>query len=84
MFGLFKKKTKKKLSREDLIAQAQQNARKAREEIGEENVQRLAEALGNMHKPDHRSEGKNAQDRIRNMDKGHVADNLKALLGDDK
>ncbi|PJB72417.1 MAG: hypothetical protein CO093_03010 [Alphaproteobacteria bacterium CG_4_9_14_3_um_filter_47_13] len=78
------RKDPKKLSREELIAQAQQNARKAREELGEENIRRLAEALQQMNSPAHQSEGKRAQEKIRQMDKGHIADNLKIILKEDK
>ncbi len=86
MFGFFRKKKTKdnKPSREEILRQAQENARKAREEIGDENIQRMAEALQKMHDPDYQSAGKQAQDEIEKMDKGHVADNLKLLLEEDK
>lgn len=51
MFGFFKGSKKKgtatsgKSSREDLIKQAMLNAQKAREEIGEENIQKMAAKL---------------------------------------
>lgn len=85
MFDFFKKKKKKtpqKLSREELIKQAQENARKAREEIGDENLKRMAEALKRMEDPNAHSPGKQAQEKIKKMDKGRVADELKILLDD--
>ncbi len=84
MFGLFKKKKKNAPSREQIIAQATQNARKAREEIGDENLQKMAAALKRLEDPAQQSEGKQAQDKIKKMDKGHVADNLKIILEEDK
>jgi len=87
MFGLFKDKKKKKEgqkpSREEIIAQANANARKAREEMGEENILRLAEAIKRMEDPSHQSAGKRAQEDIKKMDKAHVADNLKIILKED-
>ena len=83
MFGLFKKKKPPaKPSREDIIAQAKENARKAREEIGDENIQRLAQALRRMEDPARQSPGKQAQEEIKKLDKGRVADELKILLED--
>lgn len=83
MFGLFRKNKKnKQLSREDIIKQAQANAAKAREEIGEENIKKLADALAKLDDPHYQSEGKSAREKIRAMDKGHVADNLKIFLDD--
>ncbi|MCB9990092.1 MAG: hypothetical protein H6867_01770 [Rhodospirillales bacterium] len=79
MFGLFKKKSKKP-SRDDIIAQAKQNAAKARAEIGQENLDRIARALMDENK----SEGLKARDEIRKMDQAHVADNLKITLREDK
>ena len=85
MFGIFgkdKKKKQKTMSREDIIKQAQLNARKAREEIGEENVQRMADALRKIDDPKAGSDGHKAREEIRSMDKGKVADNLKIMLDD--
>ncbi len=86
MFGLFKKKPKQKTpqSREEILAQAQKNAAKARNEIGEENLQRMAEALRRMDDPNYQSAGKSARDTIRGMDKGKVADNLKIMLDEER
>lgn len=82
MFSFFKKKKPEKPSREDIIAQAKENARKAREEIGDENLQRLAEALRRMEDPASGSPGKQAKETIKKIDKGRVADELKMLLED--
>ena len=85
MFDFLKRKKKEtKPSREELIAQATANARKAREEIGDENLQRLAEAIRKMDDPNYQSEGKRAQEQIKQMKEGHVADNLKIILKEDK
>lgn len=95
MFDFLKKKNKSgkqsekgggatAASRADLIAQAQENARKARAEIGDENIQKLAQALQKMNNPDKKSDGQRAREQIMNMDKGHVADNLKIILKEDK
>ena len=80
MFGIFKKKKAKdgKPSREELIAQAQANMRAARQEIGEENIDRLAQLLSE----DGRTPGSRAREQIRKADKGHVADNIKIMLGE--
>ena len=83
MFGLFKGKKKKGAkpeSREELIAQAQENARKAREEIGDETIQKIARALSG----DNGSAGSRAREEIRGMDKGKVADNLKLFMDEKK
>jgi hypothetical protein len=61
-----------------LREQAMENARKARAEIGEETLQKIAAALEEKN----RSAGKKARDEIRNMDKDRVAQHLKDLLAD--
>lgn len=77
MFGLFKNDKKgKKLARDEIIAQAKENAAKARQEIGQENLDRIARALMDENK----SEGLKARDKIRAMDQAKVADNLKIML----
>lgn len=81
MFDLFKKKKPpQKPSREELIAQATANAAKARTEIGQENLDRIARALMEENK----SEGLKAREKIRRMDQGRVADNLKSMLDEKK
>jgi hypothetical protein len=62
--------------REALKAEAMANARAARAQIGDETLQKIAQALSEQNK----SPGKKAQDQIRAMDKGHVADHIKSLL----
>jgi uncharacterized protein (UPF0297 family) len=86
MFGLFKKKKKDPadMNREELIAHAQENAAKAREEIGDENIQKLADAIRRMDDPNYQSAGKQAREKIRTMDEGHIADNLKITLKETK
>lgn len=64
--------------REALKAEAMANARAARAQIGDETLQKIARALSEQNK----SPGKKAQDQIRAMDHGHVADHLKSLLDD--
>ncbi len=64
--------------REALKAEAMANARAAREAIGDETLQKIAKALSEQNK----SPGKRAQDQIRAMDNGHVADHIKSLLDD--
>ncbi len=77
MFGIFKKK-KAKPSREEILAEAKANAARARAEIGQENLDRIARALTEENK----SEGLKARNEIRAMDKAKVADNLKIMLDD--
>lgn len=86
MLGFFKKRKppEKKPSREEIIAQATKNARKAREEIGDENIQKMAAALKRLEDPAQQSNGKQAQEQIKKMDQGHVADNLKIILKEDQ
>ncbi len=70
------------ISKEAAKAQALANARNARAEIGEENLQRLAQLLQQQKKEP--SPGMKAREIIRAMDKGKVADNLRALMQEDK
>jgi len=77
MFGLFKSKDQKAADKSAKIrAQALENARAAREAIGDETLQKIAHALSEGQK----SEGKRAQEKIRQMDKERVAEHLKSLL----
>jgi hypothetical protein len=66
------------LDREAAKAAAMANARKARAQIGDENLQKLAALLEGQMK----SEGLKAREKIRQMDSGHVADTLRDLLDD--
>lgn len=78
MFWKKKKKVPKKLSREALIAQAKANAAKARAEIGEDTLQKIA---ANMRKKE-QSAVEQAKEKIRQMDKDKVADHLKIMIED--
>lgn len=57
-------------------AEAMANARAARERLGDDTIQKIAEALREQ------SAGKQARDKIREMDKARVAEHLKSLLED--
>lgn len=83
MFGFLKKNKggkNKKPSREELIADAKANAARARADIGQENIEKMAAAL----RQEEMSEGKKAQERVKNMDKEKVADHLKIMIDEDK
>ena len=82
MFWNKKKKSKKKdeksdkPSREDLIAQAKANAAAAREEIGDETLDKIREAmLARENNPLEQAKAK-----IKAMDKQKVADSMKVML----
>ena len=88
-FGdFFKPKSKKDVSpvetapvsdearRAAIRAEAMATARAARERLGDDTIQKIAEALREQ------SAGKAARDKIRDLDKGRVADHLKSLLDD--
>lgn len=52
MFGIFKKKPKAKpQKREDVVAEAMKNARAARAEIGEETLDKIADAIRKKNSP---------------------------------
>lgn len=57
-----------------LRAEAMENARKARENLGDETIQKITEALNAQ------SAGKLARDKIRDMDKERIAEHLRSLL----
>lgn len=80
MFGKNKKTEAEKAAEKSaaLRAQALENARAARERLGDETIQKIANALSEQNK----SAGKKAQDQIRAMDKAVVAQHLKSLLDD--
>ncbi len=85
MFGLFGKKKKKqkasaKPSREQIIAQAQANARKAREEIGDETIQKIAKALSKKEN----SEFEQARRKIKSLDDERVADNIRYMIDEER
>lgn len=60
-----------------LRAEAMENARAARERLGEDTIQKIAAALGEQ------SAGKKAQRELQAMDKAQIADHLKIMIGDD-
>jgi hypothetical protein len=73
-------------SRAEIIAQAQANARAARAEIGQENLNRMKEAIlrgSQPPAPPPVSPGERARELIRGMDKGRLADQVKLLLEED-
>ena len=59
-----------------LRAEAMQNARAARERLGDDTIQKIAAALGEQ------SAGKKAQRELHGMEKAHIADHLKIMLKD--
>ncbi len=79
MFGKNKTEAEKAAEKSaSLRAQALENARAARERLGDETIQKISNALSEQNK----SAGKKAQDQIRAMDKAVVAQHLKSLLDD--
>lgn len=77
MFGIFKKKPKAKpQKREDVVAEAMKNARAARAEIGEETLDKIADAIRKKEQ----SDLERAKAKIKAMDDDRIADNLKAML----
>jgi len=73
-----KKEDPKKTACEELIAQAKANAAKARAEIGDETLQKIAENIRRKEQ----SATEQAKARIRAMDKDKVADHIKFMLED--
>lgn len=73
-----KKKAPKKLTREELLAQAKANASKARAEIGDETLQKIAAAMQKKEQ----SATEQAKNKIRAMDQNKVADHLKIMIED--
>lgn len=80
MFGIFKKKEPKKKSREELIAEAKANAAAAREQIGDETLDKIAEMMAKKEN----SEFNRMKAEIEKIDSGKVADNLKYMIEEDK
>ena len=71
-----KKKEAKKLSREEIIAQAKANAAAAREEIGDETLEKIREAL--LQKENNPFE--QAKAKVKSMDRQKVADSVSDWL----
>lgn len=85
-FGKKDKKTPPKPSRAEIIAQAQANARKARAEIGEETIKKIAESFveeqEKKEKAARQARIDRARDDIRAMDKDKVADQIRSMIKD--
>lgn len=93
MFDWFKPKAKKASSttpvpaqkqnpatrREDLIREANANAKMARDAIGQDTLDKLVRAIQKKHEIDTTSPAAQARKILEQMDKGHMADFLKAL-----
>lgn len=61
-----------------LREEAMKNVKDARERLGDETIQKIAEALKAQ------SAGKIARDKIREMDKERIAEHLRSLLEEDR
>ena len=89
MFDWFKPKTPKstppaapkKPGRAEIIAQAQENARAAREAIGEETLERLADMIHKKMK-DQTSPAAQARKIIEKMDTEKITEHLRYLRND--
>ena len=73
------KKDPKKLTREQIIAQAKANAAAAREEIGDETLQKIKEAMEKRES----SAFAQAKKKVKSMDDDKVRDNLSQWLKED-
>ena len=78
MFSFFKKDKKKAAAQKSAAvrAQALENMRGARERIGEDTIQEIAAILREKDS----SPMRQAEAQIKALDKGRIADNLKAML----
>lgn len=78
MFDFFKKNKKKDTAQKSaaIRAQALDNMRAARERIGEDTIQEIAAIL----RAKDSSPMRQAEAQIKALDKGRIADNLKAML----
>jgi len=68
-----------KLSREEIIAQAKANAAIAREEIGDETLEKIKQAMLKKEQ----SAFEQAKKRVKSMDEDKVRDNLRGWLRED-
>jgi len=68
-----------KLSREEIIAQAKANAAAAREEIGDETLEKIKQAMLKKEQ----STFEQAKKRVKSMDDDKVRDNLRFWLRED-
>lgn len=82
MFWKKKKPTKKTqgLTREQILAQAKANASAAREEIGDETLEKIKAALAKKEN----SPLMQAKNKVKAMDDNKVRDNLSLWLKEDK
>ncbi len=69
-----------KPSSADIRAEALANARAARERIGDETIQRIAQALSEKEN----SPFEQARAKLRALDQDRLADNIRALLDEKK
>lgn len=77
----FKSKEQKAQARSQAIrAQALENARKARNSIGEETLDRVREKLIEQQKKPAKSEAELAREQILAMNKDRVVDHLRVML----
>ena len=74
MFWKKKPKKAEKPSREQILAEAKENARKATEAIGEDTLARVRAHI----EKDENNEFHQALKRIKSMDKDRIADNIRA------
>jgi uncharacterized alpha-E superfamily protein len=92
MFNWFKPKksvapatsAQKPQSREEIVAAAMQNARDAREAIGEETLAKLSALLQKKQMQDTTSPASQAKKIIQQMDKDKVSDFLKFVIREDQ
>lgn len=77
------KPIRKKESRDEIVATAMENARRAREAIGQETLDRIAEAMRKQQEKKN-SPMEQAKKILQEMDKAELADHLRALRGEDK
>lgn len=63
-------------SREELLAEARENARRARENIGEETLDRIAAAMQKKQL----SATEQAKEKIKKLDQDKVADHIRAMI----
>ena len=95
MFGFGKGKKSKEKTKAELIAEAQANARKAREVLGQETIDNIASQL-EEHNPfealvpelaeKNREQRELAEARnfLENMDKAELVDHLRAIIDEDR
>ena len=94
MFGFGKKKKKNApKSREELIAEAQANARKARETLGQETIEHIASQLADKNPfealiPEEQRKPKTAADEARafleQMDSRDLVTHLRYIIEEDR